>query len=293
MSFTVGRKWAPFDVVNLILLSTISAVCVFPFFYAISVSLTDRAVYVPFTVSLFPKKLSLAAYQYVISTRGFLNASRNTAFVTAVGTVLNLAFTFTMAYGLTRRSLPHRNLILGLVVFCLVFDTGIIPSYLLVKKLGLLNSLWSLIFPVLTNAWSLIVVRSFLETIPSELEDAGRIDGLNDIGVFARIVLPLSKACIAAFALFFAVVHWNVYFRALIYLSDIDKQTLQVFVKLLVIDSGADSLSGAASTMDEVVYPSEVVRLTAVIVSILPILVAYPYLQRYFVSGVMLGSVKG
>ncbi len=293
MSFTVEKRWAPFDVVNMVLLLAISAVCVFPFFYAIGVSLTDRAVYVPFSVSLFPKKLSLAAYQYVITTKGFLNATRNTTFVTAVGTMLNLAFTFTMAYGLTRKSLPHRNLILGLVVFSLVFDTGIIPSYLLVKKLGLINSLWSLIFPVLTNAWSLVVVRSFLETIPSELEDAGRIDGLNDIGVFARIVLPLSSACIAAFALFFGVMHWNVYFRALIYLSDIDRQTLQVFVKVLVLDAGSDSLGGAANSMDEIVYPSEVVRLTAVIVSILPILFAYPYLQRYFVSGVMLGSVKG
>jgi putative aldouronate transport system permease protein len=293
VSFRVTKGIGLFDIVNSLLLLLISGACIFPFLYALSVSLTDEAVYVPFTFYLFPKKLSLYAYKYILTTVGFLYAFRNTFFVTFFGTILNLMVTFTMAYGLTRRTLPHRNILMGLVIFALVFDPGIIPSYLLVKQLGLLNSLWSLIIPLLTTAWSLIVVRSFLDTIPSELEDAARIDGMNDIGVFFRIIIPLSMACIATFTLLFAVVHWNVYFRALIYLSDINKQTLQVFVKVLVIDAQADRLGSMASAMDEVVLPSEVIRITAIMVSIAPILIVYPFLQRYFVRGVMLGSIKG
>ena len=213
--------------------------------------------------------------------------------MTAVGTVLNILFTFTAAYGLTKRELPHRGVINGLIVFTLVFNPGILPNYLLVRSLGLLDSYWALILPALSNAWSLIVVRSFMESLPKELEDAACIDGCNELMVFSRIIIPLSMASIAAFTLFFAVAHWNTYFEALIYISSSRKRTLQVLVKALILDASSNLAGATASYTDEIVVPSEILRVASVVLAMLPILILYPFLQKYFVKGVMLGSIKG
>jgi putative aldouronate transport system permease protein len=179
------------------------------------------------------------------------------------------------------------------VVFSLVFNAGIVPNYLLVKELGLINSYWALIIPFLTNAWSLIVVKSFMESLPSELKDAAKIDGCSDLGVFFKIIIPLSMPALAAFTLFFAVVQWNTYFNAVIYLTDSKKWTLQVLVKSLVIDDSS-GLGGSMSAIgSDRVVPQETARLAAVVLSMLPILIIYPFLQKHFAKGVMLGSVKG
>jgi putative aldouronate transport system permease protein len=196
-----------------------------------------------------------------------------------------------MAYALTKKAMPGRNAMMGFIIFTLVFNAGIVPSYLLVKQLGLLNSYWALIWPALTSAWSLIIIKSFLESMPSELEDAAKIDGCSDIGVFLRIVIPLSMPAIATFTLFFAVSHWNTYFNAVIYLSDSKKWTLQVLVKSLVIDSDNAGMAGASG--DEKSIPQETIRMASIVLAMLPILVVYPFLQKHFAKGVMLGSVKG
>lgn len=293
MSFVQKRKkLTVFDAVNYSLLILISAMCIFPFLYVISISFTDPAVYVPYKFTLFPEQWSFAAYTYLLSSNGFLNALGNTVFITAVGSILNLAFTFTMAYGLTEKRLPHRGLIYGLVVFSLVFNAGVIPSFLLVKELGLINSPWALVFPTLTNAFSLIVVKSFMDSLPSEVIEAAKIDGNNDIGVFTRIVLPLSKPALAAFFLIFAVAHWNTYFNAILYLTDSDKWTLQVLVKSLVVDNNA-SQAGIESSIGDASPPSETLRTAAIVLAVLPIMAVYPFLQKHFAKGVMLGSVKG
>jgi putative aldouronate transport system permease protein len=185
-----------------------------------------------------------------------------------------------------------RKFMLSCVVFTLLFNAGIIPNYLLVKELGLLNSYWALIWPTLTNAWSLIVVKSFMDSIPEELEDAARIDGCNDLFVFLRIVLPISMPAIAAFTLFFAVAHWNTYFNALIYLTDAKKWTLQVLIKTLVVDSDSAGVAQAGAAEDKMI-PEETIRMAAVVLAMLPILIVYPFLQKYFAKGVMLGSIKG
>src|SRR5690606_20217903 len=197
-----------FDYVNYTLLILISAISLFPFIYVLSVSFTDPKVYVPLKFYLFPEQWSLSAYKYILSTNSFLNAFKNTIFVTAIGTVLSIVFSFTFAYALTKKSMPGQKIMLGAVIFTLVFNAGILPNYLLIKELDLLNSLWALIWSGLTNAWSLIMIKSFLESLPSELEEAARIDGSSDIGVFWRIVVPLSMPAVAAFTLFFAVMYW-------------------------------------------------------------------------------------
>jgi putative aldouronate transport system permease protein len=276
-----------FDWVNYSLLLLVSACTIFPFLYVFSVSFTDPKVYVPLKFYLFPEKWSLATYSYLLSTNSFINALKSTVFITVIGTLLNIIVTFTMAYGLTKKTLPGRKVLLGGVVFTLVFSAGILPNYLLVKEMGLLNSYWALIWPALTNAWSLIVVKSFMDSLPPELEEAARIDGCTDLGVFFRIVIPLSMPAIAAFTLFFAVSHWNTYFNALIYLSDSKKWTLQVLVKTLVIDSDSQGSS------DSGLVPQETIRMASIVLAMAPILIVYPFLQKHFTKGVMLGSVKG
>lgn len=293
MSFVAQKKRLTlFDWVNYTLISLISLACVFPFLYVFSVSFTDPEVYVPLKFYLFPEKWSLEAYTYILSTNSFINAFKSTLFITVVGTVLNIIVSFTMAYALTKKTLPGQKWIMGLVIFTLVFSAGIVPNYLLVKELGLLNSYWSMIWPGLTNAWSLIVIKSFMESLPSELEDAARIDGCSDLGVFARIVIPLSMPAIATFTLFFAVTHWNTYFNALIYLSDSKKWTLQLLIKTLVIDSNSGAVAQAGAS-DEAVVPQETIRMASIVLAMVPILIVYPFLQKHFAKGVMVGSVKG
>ncbi|MFE5318427.1 carbohydrate ABC transporter permease [Paenibacillus sp. NPDC056579] len=292
MSFVQQKKMTLFDIVNYTLLTMISLCCIFPFLYIISVSLTHFSVYVPYEFHLLPEKWSLGAYSYILQSNSFMSALQSTLFITVVGTVLNLAFTFTMAYGLTEKKLPHRRWIYGLVVFSLVFSAGIIPTFLLVKELGLMNSYWSLIIPSLTNAWSLIVVKSFMDSLPIEVIESAKIDGCNDLGVFWKIVIPLSMPALAAFVLFFAVAHWNTYFNALMFLTDSKKWTLQVLVKSLVLDNSA-TVAGMESSIGDSTPPSETVRSASIILAILPILVVYPFLQKHFAKGVMLGSVKG
>jgi putative aldouronate transport system permease protein len=293
MSFVYKKRLTVFDYTNYSLLAVISILCLFPILYMLTVSLTDKQVYVPFQFRLWPKSWSLEAYTYILSTPSFLKALKNTIFITVVGTALNLIFTFTMAYGLTEKQMPYRRAIMGIVVVTLVFNPGIIPNYLLVKQLGLLNSYWALIWPALTNAWSLIVVKSFLESIPSELKESAKMDGCTEIGVFVRIILPLSMPAIAAFTLFFAIAHWNTYFNAVLYLTDTSKWTLQVLVKTMVLDASSNMTGSLAASTDDQVLPQETVRLASVVLAMLPILLVYPFLQKHFAKGVMLGSIKG
>jgi putative aldouronate transport system permease protein len=293
MSFVATKKLTVFDYVNYLLLGLISLISVFPFIYVFSVSFTDPKVYVPLKFYLFPDKWSLSAYQYILSTNSFLNAFKSTVFITSVGTVLSIIVSFTFAYALSKKTLPGRNVMLAAVIFTLVFNAGILPNYLLIKELGLLNSYWSLIWSGLTNAWSLIIIKSFLESLPSELEDAARIDGCSDISVFWRIVIPLSMPAIAAFTLFFAVMYWNTYFNALIYLTDAKKWTLQVLIKSLVIDSDSNGVGEAGAGGDDAIIPQETIRMASIVLAMAPILFVYPFLQKHFAKGVMLGSVKG
>ncbi|TBL79348.1 carbohydrate ABC transporter permease [Paenibacillus thalictri] len=293
MSLVSTKRLTLFDWVNYSLLALISLACVFPFIYVFSVSFTDPKAYIPLKFYLFPDQWSLAAYKYILSTNSFLNALKSTVFITLIGTALSIVTSFTFAYALTRKTMPGRSIMLGAVVFTLVFNAGILPSYILIKSLGLLNSHWSLIWPSLTNAWSLIVIKSFLESLPSELEDSARIDGCSDIGVFLRIVIPLSMPAIAAFVLFFAVTYWNTYFNALIYLSDSKKWTLQVLVKTLVIDSDSTGVGQAGAGGDDRIVPQETIRMASIMLAMAPILAVYPFLQKHFAKGVMLGSIKG
>jgi len=219
-----------------------------------------------------------------------MKALENSAFITIVGTLIALAITFSFAYGICKQDMPGRKLFNTLIIITMLFSAGIIPDYMLMKNLKLINSHWAIIFALATSAWNVVVVRSFLKSLPVELEEAAMMDGYNDIQIFFRIILPLAKPCLASFLLIFAVQYWNVYFTSMLYISDPNKWTLQVLVKSLIVDASSDAAGMAG---DEKRLPQETIRYAAVMLSMFPILVVYPFLQRYFVSGMTLGAVKG
>ncbi len=291
MSVSIGKKATIGDYVNYTAIGVFSVLCILPFVYIISVSLTDSEVYVPLRFSFIPEKFSLGAYTYILSTHFFRNAFVNTLKVTIAGTILNLIVTFTGAYALTKKEMPGRNILLSFIVLTFMFDPGIVPNYVLVRSLGLINTHWALILPLLTNAWSMIIVKSFMNSIPNELEQSAYMDGCNELQIFSKIIVPLSMPAIAAFTLFFAVMRWNDYFSALIYLNSTAKWTLQILVRSLLIDGDAGGFS--VSVVDDVNMPQETIRMASVVLAMLPILLVYPFLQKYFVKGVMIGAIKG
>lgn len=284
-----------FDIANIIVLGIIAIITLFPLYYVFVVSFTDPAEYIQKQgYILFPEKWTLDSYKYLLSTSAFQSATMISGFLATVGTALSLVITAALAYGLSRKRLQGRRLIMLLILITLLFSPGLIPPYLLVRDLGLINSIWSLILPVLTSGWYVILMKSFFDSIPVELEESAIIDGSTDIGVFFRIVLPLSLPALAAFGLFYAVAYWNTFFSAVLYINDHAKWPLQLVLRNMLIDSSTQAGgSAAAEMMAEQNIPTETLKMAAVVIATLPILCVYPFLQKHFAKGVMLGSVKG
>lgn len=283
-----------FDAVNNTLLVVIALVCLFPIYYVVVVSFTDPAEHIQKQgLVLFPEQWSLDAYRYLLAGKAFIRAMGVNVFLATVGTLCSLTVTAGLSYALSRRRFKGRRVIMLLILFTILFSPGIIPPYLVVRELGLINSIWALILPVLSSGWYVLLMRGFFDSIPVELEEAGRIDGANDISVWFRIVLPLSLPSLAAFGLFYAVSYWNTFMPALLYINDHTKWPLQMLLRSILIDaSGVGSDASREFAMDTVLSP-ETIKMGAVVISTLPIACVYPFLQKHFAKGVMLGSVKG
>jgi len=282
-----------FNAVNGALLAIVAAATFFPLYYVFVVSFTDPSEYIKGGVILWPKQWSLASYEYLFTTDAFPRAILNSAFLATVGTALSLVVTSGLSYALSRRRLKGRRFLMLAILLTTLFNPGIIPPYLLVRELGLINSEWSLILPVLTNGWYVLLMKGFFDSIPSSLEEAARIDGCNDVSVWLRVILPLSLPSLAAFGLFYAVSYWNTFFTALLYINDFEKQPLQVLLQNMLIDSSTASGGAAAQEMmSEERIPPETLKMAAVVVATVPILLVYPFLQKHFAKGAMVGSVK-
>jgi len=289
-----GKFESALGTINIVLLCTISLVTLIPLYYVLALSFTDPTEYlVKGGQLLFPDKLSLASYKYLLSTATFKNATFVSIGISLIGTLVSLAVTSTLAYGLSRKRLLGRKIMLRIILFTLLFNPGIIPNYILVKDLHLINNYAALILPVLTSGWYVILMKSFFDNIPPELEEAAMLEGCTDITVFTKIVLPLSLASIAAFGLFYAVSYWNSFFNAVLYINDPKKWTLQVLLRNMIIDSSTSTAGGAVSMESAETPPAETLKMAAVILATIPILIVYPFLQKHFDKGVMLGSVKG
>jgi putative aldouronate transport system permease protein len=284
------NKFGFFDAVMYAIVGAVTAMCFFPFLYVLSVSFTDPEVYVPFSLTLIPKKFSLEVYKSILYNGAFVQSIWNTVIVTVGGTAISLFATFAFSYGLTKKDLPFVKLFMWLVIFGLLFDPGIIPNYMNIKALGLIDSYWALILPAVMISWNVIIAKAFIEGIPAELEDAAKIDGCSYFGIFFRIILPLATASLATLTLFIAVNQWNQYIKPMLYINDFQKRTIQVYLKTLLVDStyGLSSSGDGSQAL-----PSETIQLATVVLAMAPIMAVYPFVQRYFVKGVMIGSVKG
>lgn len=281
-----------FDAFNVVLLGLVALLMLFPFLYIFAVSFSTMEDFLSTEILLWPKHWSFDAYEYILESRAFLVSLGVTAYVTIVGTLVNLFFTATMAYALSRGIMGQR-FFLFMVLFAMLFNAGMIPTYLIVKATGLLNSVWSLILPVAIGPFNLLVIRNFFLNIPNELNEAAKIDGANDLRIFWQIILPLSKPALAAFALFYAVGHWNSYFNAILYLNDPAKWTIQVILRQIVVVAEPTAALGTNDMLLDNPPPPVTIQMAAILLATIPILVVYPFLQKHFAKGVMIGSIKG
>lgn len=240
---------------------------------------------------LVPTKLSLGAYRSILGGGIVTRAMIVSGFITVVGTAIAVVLTTTLAYSLTRtKDVPGSKAVLYLVLFTMLFSAGIIPNYLLVKELGLLDSYWALIIPTAVSAFNMVVVRNFFMQIPGELIESAKVDGASDLTVFTRIVLPLSKAPIAVITLFYAVAYWNAFFNALIYINSPEKYPIQIVLnRYVLMGSPLDQIQNPGG----VVPPPVSIQMAVVVVATIPILLVYPFAQKYFTKGVLTGAIKG
>ncbi|QHW31450.1 carbohydrate ABC transporter permease [Paenibacillus rhizovicinus] len=284
------------DRLNVALLFVIAALMIFPFFYMLVVSFTSYREYMNTDLLLWPKTWVLDSYRYIFSSKQFMQSIGNTVWITVIGTVIDLAMTSTMAYGLSRQ-VPGRKYINFMVLLTFLFSGGMIPTYLVVKATGLIDTSWALILPGAISAFNLLIMRQFFMGIPNELTEAAIIDGASEMKVYTHIILPLSKPVLAAFGLFCAVGHWNTFFDAILYLNNPDKWTIQVILRqIVVLSDTASSLKPtlmAQQVRDQHLPPPETIGMAAILVATVPILFVYPFLQKHFAKGVMLGAVKG
>ncbi|WP_240762696.1 carbohydrate ABC transporter permease [Paenibacillus thalictri] len=279
-----------FNVVNYVLLACVALAAVIPFLYILAGSLTPAADMNKAGFTLIPSRFTLEAYSYLLSSEAVLRGLGVSVYITVVGTLVNIVFTVLMAYALARKDLKGRQPIMLMVIFSMLFSGGMIPTFLIVKAMGLLDSYWSLMIPGAINAFNLIVMKNFFQQLPEGLEESAKIDGCNDLGILVRIVVPLSLPAIVTFVMFYAVGHWNSYFTAILYINDNEKWPLQVLVRQLIILSQGGLGEG---NQDSFNIPAQTVNMAMIVLSTLPILLVYPFLQKHFAKGVLLGSVKG
>jgi putative aldouronate transport system permease protein len=288
------RTWndRKFTIVNGTVLGLISLITLFPLYYVFVVSFTHPDEYLAKGFVLLPQQWSLMSYRYILATDTFVKAISVSGFLATVGTLLSLIVTSSFSYTLSRKRFMGRKWLLLLVLLTTLFQPGIIPHYLLVRELGLMNSVWSLIVPVLSSGWYVLLMKGFFDSIPAELEEAAAIDGCNDMGVWLRVILPLSLPAMAAFGLFFAVAYWNTFFHAILYINDYHRWPMQVILQNMLIESTTSTGAGAAEVSAEMHIPPETIKMAAVVVATVPIMLVYPFLQKHFAKGAMIGSVK-
>ena len=279
------------NVVIYILLTLIAVIMVIPFIYVIAASFATEAEIQTRPIFFIPDSPTLDAYARIfdmndMGTRVFHSLLISVC-VTAIGTFINLFFTTTMAYGLSRTNLIGKKPLLNMVLFTMVFGGGMIPLFLVVKGLGMYDTYAALILPGAISAYNMIIVRNFFMELPRELEEAASIDGCSDIGIFIKIALPLSLPCLATFGLFYAVGHWNNYFGALLYLEDSTKFPFQLVLRNIVMQTAE------TQTDPNALIPEDTLKMAVIVIGTVPILIVYPFLQQHFAAGVMVGAVKG
>ncbi|MEK4654245.1 MULTISPECIES: carbohydrate ABC transporter permease [Niallia] len=279
-----------FSIINGTILIIIALICFLPFVNVLASSFASTQEVVAKRFILIPETFSLDAYRYILSTPTLFKSLAVSVGVTGVGTLVSMVLTSLMAYGLSRKYLHGRGFLNFLVVFSMLFSGGMIPTFLVVKAFGLIDSYWSLILPVAINAFNLIIMRNFFQALPDSLEESAKMDGCTDLGVFWKIMLPLALPSIATISLFYAVTYWNTYMTAILYINDSTKWPIQVLLRQIVIVSSGMQAEGSSV---DVIPPAQTIKMAVIVIATVPMLIAYPFVQKYFVKGALVGSVKG
>lgn len=286
-----SRGYRVFQVVNGAILLLVVVLTLFPFVNILARSFSDEHYIRTGQVNLYPKGFNLTTYKVVMSDPVFWTNYKNTVVYTVVATAIAMVLTTCYAYVLSKKHLKGRPVLVGIAMFTMFFNGGLIPNYVLVSQLGLRNSLWAIVLPNAISVFNLLVMKAFFEGLPAELEEAGAVDGLSTYGILLRIVLPLSKAVIATMVLFYAVSFWNSWLSAFLYMDHTDLFPVTVYLRNLI--AGATGGSDESAPTDTALQIAANIQAVTIVLTILPIMFVYPFIQRYFVSGVTLGAVKG
>ena len=288
-----STSYKVFTVVNMTVLVLMCAVMLYPFIMLLAQSFSSAGAINAGKVNLFPVDFNLDTYRVVANNGNFWRTYGNTVVYTLIGTTIAMVLTTTYAYVLSKKHLKGRGLLIGIAVFTMFFNGGIVPNYVLISSLGMKNTMWAVILPPALSVFNLLVMKAFFENLPNELEEAAHIDGLSWFGIFFRIVMPLSKAVIATMVLFYSVQYWNDWFAAFLYLDRTDLFPVTLFLRNLIAGASTAASEGAAASGSTVSDINANIQSVTMILILIPILCVYPFVQRYFVSGIMLGSVKG
>lgn len=298
----LSRSDKIFDMINIVLLTLMMLVILYPLYFILIASVSSPTAVNAGEVLLFPKGATLEGYKYVLKDTSIWKGYANTIILTITGTLVNMFLSVTCAYALSKSHLPFIKFIMFAMTFTMFFSGGIIPTYLLVSGLGMRDTIWSLIMPTAVSVYNVILMRTyFMNSVPDEIIQAAKIDGCSEIRALTAVVLPLSKPILVTIALFYGVGHWNQFFQALIYISDKDKFPLQLVLRnMLLMGNNAmtSMLSGGmsgenAKYLAELMQQIEILKYAVIIVSVLPVLLVYPFLQKFFMKGIMMGSLKG
>jgi putative aldouronate transport system permease protein len=283
-----------FEVFNYLILTLIGLITFFPFYQVVITSFVTFKEYLSKSVILFPSEWTLESYQFVFSTSKFFTALRNTVVITIVGTVISMAITSMMAYPLSKTNLKGQRFFSLFIIFPMLFSGGLVPYYLLVKSLHLINSIWALILPGCLGTFYIILMKNFFISLPDSLEESAKLDGANDLYILFRIVIPLSMPIIATLSLFYGVGYWNQYYNAILFINKSSLLPLQNILREILIDNSLESLSSGMSYFSSRAFEtSHTIKMAIIVVATIPIICVYPLLQKHYVKGIMLGAVKG
>ena len=291
-----GKDERLFDGMIYIVLFLVLALMVYPLIYVVSCSFSDPLLVLRGEIRLLPRGFHLDSYAAVLKENKLLRGYMNTILYTVAGTLINILLTTTGAYALSCENLRGRKMITRFIIFTMLFSGGLIPTYIVVSNLNLLNTMWSIVLPNAVSVTNFIIMKSSFENgIPKDLKEAARVEGCSNIGVFTKIVLPLSKSIIAVMVIFYSVGHWNEYFNALLYITDKAKQPLQVILRDILISNELTEMMGNVNQLNSETRAmiAEGMKYSTIVLSSLPMILLYPFFQKYFVKGVMVGSVKG
>lgn len=288
------RSQKVFQVFNYIILGIIALATLYPFLDVIKVSISTPADASRMSLTLWPGEFTFAAYKHVFANQYIWIGYKNTFLRIIVGISIQMALTILTAYPLSKKDLPCRYILTLLITFTMFFSGGLIPSYLLVRYLNMRNTIWALVLPGAINTFSMLIMRNYFMSLPKEIDESAKLDGAGDLKILIKIVLPLSVPILAVVGLWGIVAHWNAWFDCLIYITDSKKYVLQAILRKIVIDATPQfDQQGSGRTDMGVNIAAETIKCASIIVATLPVLIIYPFLQKYFVQGIMVGSLKG